>query len=228
MTSEFSNDIPGLPSGLQIATVVSVPFDENTYIVWKNGDSRAIVIDPGLQPGEILAVLDNLQLELAEIWLTHGHADHIGGNAALKRRYPDCPILIHPLDAPKLTDPWQNLSAQFGVELVSPQADRLIHEGEVLDLGGIPWRVAHLPGHCQGHVVFISQGLEPTVVLAGDTLFNGSIGRADFPDGDSPALLRGIREKLYTLPDSTIILPGHGPMTTVGDEKESNPYVQGK
>jgi glyoxylase-like metal-dependent hydrolase (beta-lactamase superfamily II) len=184
------------------------------------------VIDPGLQPAEILRELDKLKLQLTAIWLTHGHADHIGGNAALKRRYPEVPILVHPLDAPKLTDPWQNLSAQFGLEIVSPPADRLIEEDEVLEVGGINWRVAHLPGHCQGHVVFISEGLEPTVVLAGDTLFNGSVGRTDFPDGDPPALLRGIREKLYTLPDSTIILPGHGPSTTIGDEKESNPFVQ--
>jgi glyoxylase-like metal-dependent hydrolase (beta-lactamase superfamily II) len=224
--TDKANEIPGLPTNLHIATVVSVPFDENTYIVWIKGDSRAVVIDPGLQPGEILAVLDDLQLELQAIWLTHGHADHIGGNAALKRRFPDIPILIHPFDEPKLTDPWQNLSAQFGLELISPPADRLINEGEVLEVGGIKWRVAHLPGHCAGHVVFISEGLEPTVVLAGDTLFHGSVGRTDFPDGDPPALLRGIREKLYTLPDSTIILPGHGEMTTVGEEKVSNPYVQ--
>ena len=222
----FTNEIPGLPASLNIATVVSVPFDENTYIVWKAGDTRAIVIDPGLQPAEILAVLNQQKLQLQAIWLTHGHADHIAGNGALKRRYPEVPILVHPLDEAKLTDPWQNLSAQFGLELVSPPADRLIYEGELLEVGGIKWRVAYLPGHCRGHVVFISEGLEPTVVLAGDTLFNGSVGRSDFPDGNAADLMKGIREKLYTLPDSTLILPGHGPSSTVGDEKESNPYVQ--
>jgi len=223
---EFRDEIPGLPVNLNIATVVSVPFDENSYIVWKAGDARAIVIDPGLQPAEILEVLDQYGLQLQAIWLTHGHADHIAGNPSLKKRYPEAPIMIHPLDADKLTDPWQNLSAQFGLQLVSPAADRLINEGEMLEVGGIKWRVAHLPGHCRGHVVFVSEGLEPTVVLAGDTLFNGSVGRTDFPDGNPADLVNGIREKLYTLPDSTIVLPGHGPSTTVGNEKESNPFVQ--
>jgi hydroxyacylglutathione hydrolase len=224
---DFQNEIPGLPVDLNIATVVSVPFDENSYIIWKTGNSRAIVIDPGLQPAEILAVMDKHGLDLQAIWLTHGHADHIAGNAALKQRYPQAAILVHPLDAAKLTDPWQNLSAQFGLQLVSPPADQLINEGEILDVGGAQWRVAHLPGHCRGHVVFVSEGLVPTVVLAGDTLFSGSVGRTDFPDGNASDLMRGIRDKLYTLPDSTIILPGHGPSTTIGVEKESNPFVQG-
>jgi hydroxyacylglutathione hydrolase len=156
---------------------------------------------------------------------THGHADHIAGNAALKDQFPRCPLVIGAGDADKLTDPVGNLSANYGVPLVSPPADRTVGEGDVLDLAGVRWTVRETPGHSRGHVVFISRELAPILVLGGDVLFAGSVGRTDFPDGDPAELVGSIRGKLFTLPDETLVLPGHGPPTTIGEEKRSNPFV---
>jgi hydroxyacylglutathione hydrolase len=175
--------------------------------------------------GERAPRLANGSARLAAILNTHGHADHIAGNEAVKQRYPDAPLIIGHLDADKLTDPIGNLSAGFGMPMVSPPADRTVREGDVLDLGGIKWTVRETPGHCRGHVVFIALDLDPIVVLGGDVLFAGGIGRTDFPDGNAEALGRSIVEKLYVLPDSTVVLPGHGPATTIGREKRTNPFV---
>ena len=134
-------------------------------------------------------------------------------------------MLIGHGDASKLTDPVGNLSAGFGVPLVSPPADRTVREGEVLDLAGIKWTVLDTPGHSRGHVVFVAKELSPMIVLGGDVLFRGSVGRTDFPGGSFEQLARGIREKLWVLPADTVVYPGHGPVTTVGHEKRTNPYV---
>src|SRR5947209_8768441 len=165
---------------LQIHTIVSMPFGENTYIVWRPGRSDALVIDPGLEPEPILAFLDEQGLRPAAILNTHGHADHIGGNAALKAAYPDAPLLIGKNEARLLTDADANLSAPFGMPIVSPAADRLAAEGDVLDLAGITLEVREIPGHSPGHVVFVHQSA-PVIVFGGDVLFRGSVGRTDFP-----------------------------------------------
>ncbi len=209
---------------LQIASIVSAPFDENTYVLWRDGRSDCIVVDPGLQPGKILRYLEQVSLTPATLLITHGHADHIGGNAALKERWPACPLVIGLLDEPKLGDPRLNLSAGFGLELYSPGADQLVREGEIYAAAGLEFLVRDLPGHSIGHVVYICRD-EP-IVLGGDVLFAGGIGRTDFPDGDFETLARGIRTKLYTLPDETQVYPGHGPATTIGEEKRSNPFVR--
>jgi hydroxyacylglutathione hydrolase len=221
-----SPSIPNWPAELDCEVVVSVPFEENTYLIRAKGDKTVIVVDPGLQPNLILAAMVNWQVTPAAILLTHGHADHIGGNRSLKQQFPDCPILISKLDEPKLSDPWQNLSGQFGLELTSPPADRIIAAGETLELAGTTWRIAAIPGHSLGHLVFINESVSPPVVIGGDVLFAGGIGRTDFPDGDAETLLTGIREHLYSLPDETIVLPGHGPATTIGQEKRTNPFVR--
>ena len=206
-------------------SIRSDPFDENSYVAYFDGRHDCIVVDPGTEPEKILQVLDELQLAPAAILCTHGHADHIAGNATLKQRWPECPLLIGSGDADKLTDPAMNLSAGFGIDLTSPPADQTVDEGDHLELAGLKLEVLETPGHSCGHIVFVARQFQPIRVFGGDVLFAGSIGRTDFPDSSTEALLQSIRTKLFTLPDDTIVLPGHGPETTVGIEKRSNPFV---
>jgi glyoxylase-like metal-dependent hydrolase (beta-lactamase superfamily II) len=178
-----------------------------------------------LEPVKILSAIEEHHLTPAAIRLTHGHSDHIGGNAALKQRWPDCPIVIGADEVEKLADPAKNLSAQFGMPIVSPEADRLVREGDIIDYAGFKLEVRAIPGHSSGHVVFIWHDGRPPIVFGGDVLFAGSVGRTDFPDGDFEQLATGIHEKLFTLPDEAIVLSGHGPPTTIGHEKRTNPFV---
>ena len=206
--------------------IVSQPFDENTYIAWLEERRDCLIVDPGLAADEIVAFVDGQGLTPTAILLTHGHADHIAGNAAMKHRWPECPLVIGAGDASKLTDPKGNLSASYGFPLTSPPADILLNEGDVYSAAGFELKVREIPGHSSGHVVFIWKSAAKTIVFGGDVLFAGSIGRTDFSDGDFEQLAAGIRQHLYSLPDDTIILPGHGPATTVGQEKRGNPFVR--
>lgn len=209
---------------LHVHPIVSMPFAENTYVVWRDKSADALVVDPGLEPDLILDFLRARGLNCAAILNTHGHADHIAGNEALKQAFPDAPLLIGAHEAHLLTDAQANLSAPFGMALVSPPADTLLHEGDVLELAGLRLDVLEIPGHSPGHVVFVLHG-SPAQVLGGDVLFQGSVGRTDFPGGSADVLFSGIRAKLFALPDDTIVHPGHGPATTVGHERRSNPFV---
>ena len=205
--------------------IESRPFGQNSYVVWADGSDRAVVVDPGFEPDKIFAVLDARNLHLAAILCTHGHVDHIAGNAAMKERSPNAPLVIGAGDAVMLTNPVLNLSAAFGDPVVSPPADRLVRDGDTLTVGGLEMDVAEIPGHSAGHVVFAIRGTDPLIVLAGDVLFRGGVGRTDFPGGSFEQLKAGIEAKLWTLPDMTRVFPGHGPPTTVGLEKVSNPFV---
>ena len=208
-----------------ILPVVSAAFEENCFLASLAGRQDCLVIDPGLEPEKILRQLELHQLTPAAILNTHGHADHIAGNAALKGAYPACPLIIGHGDADKLTDPIKNLSAGFGVGLTSPPADRTVREGDVLELAGFQLTILETPGHSVGHVTFMTQDLEPVHLFVGDVLFAGSVGRTDFPDGSWEQLRASIQEKLFRLPDDAIVYTGHGPTTTIGQEKQSNPYV---
>jgi hydroxyacylglutathione hydrolase len=211
---------------MQLHTVVSMPFAENTYIVWRSGSSDAVVIDPGFEPEPVLEKLADEGLTVRLILNTHGHVDHIAGNADLKAAFPEAPLVIGVGDAEMLTNPMLNLSGLSGVDIRSPRADRLVREGDVIEAAGFRFEVFDIPGHSPGHVVYLVRG-DPPVVFGGDVLFRGSIGRTDFPGGDLDLLLSGIRAKLWPLPDNTVVYSGHGPVTTVGHEKRTNPFLAG-
>jgi glyoxylase-like metal-dependent hydrolase (beta-lactamase superfamily II) len=210
---------------LQIATIVSTLFEENCYIVHLRDQNKCLVIDPGLDPQDILQEISDQNLEVAAILNTHGHADHIAGNAALTQAFPTAPLVIGRDDAPLLTDANANLSAPFGMTILSPAADFTVSEGDVIDEAGIRLEVLEVPGHSPGHVVFVHRS-EPTIVFGGDVLFRGSIGRTDFFNSRPDVFLDGIRKKMYTLPHDTIVYPGHGPVTTIGYERQTNPFVR--
>jgi len=210
---------------LQIQTIVSMPFAENTYVAWQDGRTDAVVIDPGTEPDAILAFLRERGLTPTAILNTHGHVDHIAGNADLKAAYPDAPLVIGAGDEPLLTDPALNLSRPYGVDVVSPPADRLVREGDTVLFAGLTLDIREIPGHSPGHIVYVVR--DAGVVFGGDVLFRGSIGRTDFPGGSFEVLAAGIREKLYPMPDDTVVYPGHGPVTKVGYEKRTNPFVPG-
>ena len=209
---------------LQIHTIVSMPFEENTYVVWRPDRKDALVIDPGLEPDAILAFLEQQALDVVAILNTHGHADHIAGNEALKVRYPNARLVIGVHETALLSDPNLNMSAPFGFAIVSPPADQTVSDGEVIEFAGIRLEVREIPGHSPGHVVFVVHET-PIIVLGGDVLFRGSVGRCDMAGGDFALLESGIRTKLYTLPDDTVVYPGHGPVTKIGHEKKTNPFV---
>lgn len=211
---------------IQVVTVVSSPFEENTFITHIDGFADCLVVDPGMEPQKIIKKLQSKRLNPVAILNTHGHSDHIAGNGALKEIWPDCPILIGAGDAPKLTDPILNLSGPYGFALTSPAADRKLHDNEKLSLAGLDILVRTVPGHTVGHVVFIVESCDPLQVFAGDVIFAGAIGRSDFPGGNHDQLVENIHQKLLTLPDETILHSGHGPSTTVGRERRTNPFLR--
>ena len=217
-----------MSSPLHIRMVVSMPFEENTYVVWLEGSSDAVVFDPGLEPDLILDFLRDEGLTVAAILNTHGHADHIGGNGALKETYPAAPLIIGADDGPMLTDANANLSAPFGMPITSPPADRTVREGDTVEAAGLAFGVLDVPGHSPGHVVFVLRGAAPVRIFGGDVLFRGGIGRFDLPGGDGDLLLDGIRRKLFTLPPDAVVYPGHGAVTTVAHERRTNPFVGGQ
>lgn len=209
---------------MELEIIVSPPFMENTLIIRLPSQDDCLVIDPGFLPQQIISSIKGQDLVPAAILLTHGHVDHIAGNAALRREWPELPILIGTRDAVMLTDPQANLGFLGGVSVTSPPADRLLSEGDHVEAAGFDLEVLDVPGHSPGHIVYVLKSESPFVVFGGDVLFRGSIGRCDLPGGDQDLLVSGIRRKLFSLPDDTIVYPGHGEPTTIGREKRSNPF----
>jgi hydroxyacylglutathione hydrolase len=192
----------------------------NCYILGCPKTREGLVIDPGGNPETIESNVIDMGLTVGAIVNTHGHVDHIGANRDIKEA-TGAELLIHEFDAAMLGDPVANLSSMWYMPIVSPPADRLLSEGDTVKAGNIVLSVVHTPGHTAGGICLVAHGL----VFSGDTLFAGSIGRTDFPGGSVELLIHSIRTKLMGLPRATVILPGHGPNTTIQKEKKSNPYI---
>ncbi len=208
---------------VQIRSVALGVYQTNCYTV-RCGDQLWIV-DAGFDPEPLIELASESGLKPAAIILTHAHPDHIAGVPAVLERFPATPVFVHEAEARWLTDPDLNLSSLMGQPLSIEPADRLLHDGETLSLNGSTWRVLHTPGHSPGSISLACEDVP--VVIAGDALFSGSVGRTDFPNSDPAVLAESIRSKLYTLSEDTTVFPGHGPSTTIGHEKATNPFVPG-
>ncbi len=210
---------------LHYLTVPVTQFEQNCSIVWCDATQRAAIIDPGGDLGVLLAEVKRLGLTLEQIWLTHAHIDHAGGTGELARTL-NLPIIgPHPGDQFWI-DGLPQQSAMFGfppAETFVPT--RWLKDGDTVQIGQSVLQVRHCPGHTPGHVVFYSPEIQRAFV--GDVLFAGSIGRTDFPQGDHATLIASITQRLWPMGDETVFIPGHGPESTFGRERKSNPYVGG-
>jgi glyoxylase-like metal-dependent hydrolase (beta-lactamase superfamily II) len=214
---------------IRIEGITLGPFETNSYLVYRDdpprGERPCWIIDPSFEPQELIQRVRELRLKPAAVVLTHAHVDHIAGVDEVLDAFPGTPVWVHEAEARWLGDPRLNLGAPIGLMITCRGPDRLLHEGETLDLDGSLWRLFHTPGHSPGGITLYH---EPSAqALVGDTLFAGSVGRTDFPGSDPRTLAASIRERHYALPDRTTIYPGHGPTSTIGQEKRTNPFVRG-
>ena len=207
-----------------IDALVIGDFQTNSYCLRSDENSHdCILIDTGLDEYEIVDYFESKQLTPLALVLTHGHIDHIAGVNVLREKFPDMKVYIHKLDSEALVDPMSNLSFMTGGSFKAEPADYIVEEGDVIELCSIKLQVLHTPGHTPGGISLYSS--EDGVVFSGDALFADSVGRTDFPGGNTTQLIESIKEKLLTLPDETIVFSGHGPSTTIEKEKQYNPFL---
>ncbi len=201
---------------MEILSFVMTPFSENCYVILDGGE--AMVIDPGEPAEELFKALEGYKV--TTLVNTHAHIDHVGGNAAVKQR-TNAEFVCH-ADAAEMLPSVPAQGRMFGIAVApSPAPDRLIAEGDTLKVGEVELRIVDVPGHAPGHIALIGDGF----VIGGDVLFAGSIGRTDLPGGDFEQLMESIRTRLLVLPDDTVVLSGHGPATTIGNERNTNPFI---
>jgi glyoxylase-like metal-dependent hydrolase (beta-lactamase superfamily II) len=216
-------DQPQTP--LQIAVIPVTPFQQNCSILWCTRTKQAVVVDPGGDVALIRGALKEVGVTPVAIWLTHGHLDHAGGAAELAEAL-SVPV-VGPHEADKfLLDELPTAGLRFDIrDMRAVTPSRWLVEGDEVTVGDVAFSVLHVPGHTPGHVTFFQKDLR--FLLAGDTVFAGSVGRTDFPYGSHETLIAGIRDKLLPLGDDVQFLPGHGPAGTLGEERASNPFLQG-
>ena len=204
---------------VRVLTLPVGPLQTNAYIVWKDGGKECIVVDPGAEGDRILLECARLNLKIKYVFLTHGHVDHIGA-ANFVASSAEAEVLAHHGDAILMkTAPVQ--APLFGMKpFKPPRITRYVEEGDTVEIEGEVLTVRHTPGHSPGSISLVAQG----AVFVGDLIFMDSIGRTDLPGGDFYTLINSVKEKIFTLPDSTVIYPGHGPETTVEREKRMNPF----
>jgi glyoxylase-like metal-dependent hydrolase (beta-lactamase superfamily II) len=212
-------------STLKAMQILVTPFQQNCTLLWDEATMTATLVDPGGDVDRITAAIARVGCQVQNILITHGHLDHAGGAAAAKRALGVKVEGPHIADLP-LLEAIPRQATQYGIQgLESVTPDRWLTEGEGVQVAGQLFEVLHCPGHAPGHVVFASRALG--FALVGDVLFRGSVGRTDLPGGDAATLLASIRDKLFPLGDGMRFLCGHGPGGTIGEERRSNPFLQG-
>ena len=206
---------------MNVETITVGAFQENCYLLVEGATNRAVIVDPGSEGDLLVAAVEGSGATLDAIWITHAHVDHVGAIASIKRKW-DVPVYLHPLDR-RLYDAAARQAEVYGVTFEEPPPpDRDFNDGQLVKVGERELTVMHVPGHAPGHVVIHGEG----IALVGDCLFAGSIGRTDLPFSNPPQLAASL-EKISALPPETIVYPGHGSETTIGQERVSNPFLNG-
>ncbi len=210
---------------MKIKYTVLGPFMTNTYIVYNEKTMEGLVIDPSFTPQHYINAIIESKIDLQSIFLTHAHVDHMAGMNALRAKFPKAELYMSRGDADYLRDPQKNLSYQFVDHVLVDDPEHWVKGGDHIKTCGLDFTVIDTPGHTPGGISFYEE--KEGIVFTGDSLFQGSIGRTDFPGGSMTQLVEGIRQNLFCLPDDTVVLSGHGNPTSIGVEKKTNPFLVG-